>query len=183
MFSRMYAVGVLAIFGLGLVLIPDETLGRPVGSGGRAFSISSGLHHSMFRPISAQLAPLSFNRREFAARVPPRKVFGFGFTEGLFGFDFPVTPFGFAFPAGQLQFTAVQTVLGNCSSFYCTYYDPSHLTYVDPYRWPASRDLGLVTGAISGGTTPITYRRGCDTETVTVPLGDDKESSINIVRC
>jgi hypothetical protein len=181
MFGRMYAVGFAAIFGLGFGLTADESLSRPAGFGGRVFSISSGLHHFMLRPMSPPSVPPSSNRREFAARVPPRP-FGFGFPVSLFG-DFPV-PFSFGFPVTRFEFGPPESVPSNCFSFYCTYYDPSHSTYVDPYRRPPYRDPGTVTGPISGGVNPgIGYRRGCDTETVTIPLGDDKESSLKIVRC
>ncbi len=60
-------------------------------------------------------------------------------------------------------------------------YGPSD--YVDPYSQPAI-EQEIVTGAIPSGAYPVFIgRRGCRTQTVTVPSEDVGKRSINIVRC
>ena len=68
------------------------------------------------------------------------------------------------------------TVLGGAA------YGPSD--YVDPYFRPADAEPDLVTGAIPGGGNPVfVYRRGCFTQTVTVPSESGGKRAINIARC
>ena len=83
--------------------------------------------------------------------------------------------FGFA-PLLRRDGLAPLTVLGG------GLYGPSD--YVDPNYQPAYAEPEVVTGAIPGGGYPVfVYRRGCHTQTVTVPSEDGGERTINIVRC
>jgi len=68
------------------------------------------------------------------------------------------------------------TVLGGAA------YGPSD--YVDPYFRPADAEPDIVPGALPGGGNPVfVYRRGCRTQTVTVPSEDGGDRAINITRC
>jgi hypothetical protein len=68
------------------------------------------------------------------------------------------------------------TVLGGVG------YGPSD--HVDPYFQPTDAEPDIVTGAIPGGGNPVfLYRRGCLTQTVTVPSESGGKRAINIVRC
>jgi hypothetical protein len=61
-------------------------------------------------------------------------------------------------------------------------YGPSD--YVDPYFQPADVEPDIVTGALPGGGNPVfVYRRGCLTQTVTVPSEGGGKRAINITRC
>jgi hypothetical protein len=68
------------------------------------------------------------------------------------------------------------TVLGGSA------YGPSD--YIDPYLQPVAAEPEIVTGAIPGGAYPVFVgRRGCLTQTVTVPSEGGGKRAINIVRC
>jgi hypothetical protein len=78
----------------------------------------------------------------------------------------------------QIDFSAPPLPLRACSSFYCPHYDPSHATYVDPYRSPYG------SAPPSGrGVGPAPPRQGCDSETVTISADGDAERSIRVLRC
>jgi hypothetical protein len=196
---------VVVVSSLGTVIVPDQAFGRGAGFGGRAPSISSGLRGSSLKPTvhaSPPAEPLP-NRRQLAVGVPPRPQFGLGFPFGdrfafsrfgyrfpfgLFGYGLPFDPFGFGllpgpydfgFPPTQYDVGAPPPVAG-CPTFYCTYYDPSESTYVDPYYGPWTRDPSAILGLIR----PIYVNRpACNSETVTVSSGDNEERTIKVVRC
>jgi hypothetical protein len=177
MVSRIYVAGFLATFGLGFVLGLDETSARTVGSTGKTFATFSGLRMSAMRPIFHAFAPSTpqaFKGGEFGFRVLRRPAVGFGL---------PLSQFDFGFPVNQFYFDAGDSAPRGCSSFYCTHYDPSHSTYIEPHRWTPYADPAIVTGAMSGLLNPVIVdRRSCDSETVAVPFGDE-ERPIKIVRC
>jgi hypothetical protein len=167
MVSRIYPVGLIIVFSLGLMLVPNETFGRSRGVGTMS---PSGFHPSTrstsdFHP-SAMSAPIhrpSLNE----SSLQHRHQFGFGFP-----------------------------LLGSAGIYsYGTYSEPSNATienppvyidqsnppieYMSQYSWPSKAEP---TSSNSDRYVYV-YRPGCNSETVKVPSEDGKEYSINIVRC
>ena len=159
MISRMSAAGLASALSLGLMLASTETFGRGGGFGGRSFSPSQGAHMHGFRAPGHVFAHVARWRRQFGFGVPL-------FAPGAF--------------------------LHGYGTFVNGYDAPGFLPPVapPPYVEPEVT-TGIIPGgpAVYGGAYPFPiHRRGCQTETVTVPLEDSEnkgevESSINIVRC
>jgi len=180
--ARQIFVGFIAVFALASVIVPDQAFGRTAGLGGRPFANSSRQRGSTIRPAfgAARLSqPFALNRRQSAFRVAPRLPFGFGFLPGEFGFGSPFYPYGYGLPPIESDLGIAPPAFDGCTSFYCTYYDPSESTYVDPYR-PSSRDPSTLLGLAK---PMYINRNGCDTEAVKVPSARGEERTIKIVRC
>jgi hypothetical protein len=167
MVSRIYPVGLIVVFSLGLMLVPNETFGGSRGVGTRS---SSGFHPSTrstsgFHPstMRASIHRPSLN----ASSLQHRHQFGFGFP-----------------------------LLGSAGIYsYGTYSEPSNATnenppvyidqsnppseYMSQYNWPSKAEP---TSSISDRYVYV-YRPGCNSETVKVPSEDGKEYSVNLVRC
>jgi hypothetical protein len=106
----------------------------------------------------------------------------FGFSGGFHAPSLR-TPFlahrrAFAFDRLRRQAGLVPlTVLGGSAL-----YGPSD--YVDPYPQSVAIEQEIVTGSIPSGGGPVfVVRRGCRTQTVTVPSEEGGDRSINITRC
>ena len=155
MVSRGIAAAFIVIFSVALMLVPNETFGRSGGGiSGRSSSRSSASHSStMNRPSSHANARSLHNRHKHKG-----------------------------------DFRGLPIVSGIYSPG--TYYAP----WDAAHRYPPN-DIDLnsppsnaqpesdVTSPIPDRYQVYEYRRGCPSETVTVPWEDDKEHSINIVRC
>jgi hypothetical protein len=187
--TRRILAGCVVIFSIAIV--PVEAFGLTAGRGGHAVSISSGLRGSTFRPAlhaAPRSRPLLFNRRRSAFGVPPRSPFGFGFPLFPFDYGFPFGPFGFGFPPGPYDYGVPPTqfdlgapaAFSGCASFYCTYYDPSEETYVDPYNRPWSSAPSTILGLVKPA---FISRQGCDSEAVKVHSEGGEERTVNVVRC
>jgi hypothetical protein len=182
---RRILAGCLVILSIAIVPVGASGAGR----GGRAISISSGLRGSPLRPAfraASPSGPLLLNRGQSAFRATPRSPFGFGFRRSRFAYGFPFGPFGLGFwpsdfgaPLTPFDL-GVPGALGNCASFYCTYYDPSEATYGDPYYRPWPGDPGTMIGLLKPA---FIHRAGCDSEAVTVHSEGGEERTIKVVRC
>jgi hypothetical protein len=157
MISRVRAGGLVAIFCVGVVLVPGETFGRGGSVGGRSFAVRS--FGSGFRPPALrQQAQLHPHHQGFG---PQRRRLGFGFYPfaGYGGgyYDSGYGPFDYVEPSGQPVAAEPET---------------TGAIPPPPYPYPGA------------GLRPLmAYRPGCTTQTVTVPSETGGESSINIVRC
>jgi hypothetical protein len=180
MVSRKRVIGFATIFCLTCVVAADGTLARTAGFGGGGLPVLLGLHNSTsMAPLHGSPPPAPvLGHRRFTFRASPARQFGFGFPPTTFGYGFSGSPFDYSSQVVQINFNAPPPPLGACSSFYCTYYDPSHATYVDPER---SRYDSPPT--IGRDVSPVQRRQSCDSETVIVPAGDHRERSVTILRC
>jgi hypothetical protein len=175
MVSRM--VGVAVIFWAASAFAADGTFARMAGFG---FSVTPGARNSTSTAPSHATPPWVAlpGHRDFTLRALPSRQFAFGFPLTTFGYGFLPSLPDYNLQMVQIDFSAPPLPLGACSSFYCPYYDPSHATYVDPYRsrYGSARPSGCDVG-------PAPTRQGCDSETVTISADSDAERSIKVLRC
>ena len=145
------------------------------------------VHAMITRVYAAGLVAVLCFGSVFAPNEAFARFGGFGGRSFAFssGFHAPAlrTPFlahrrAFGFDRLRRQAGLVPlTVLGGSAL-----YGPSD--YIDPYLQPLAVEQDIVTGAIPGGGNPVfVYRRGCRTQTVTVPSEDGGDRAINITRC
>jgi hypothetical protein len=164
MVTRIYTAALIAVFSLGLMLVPNETFGRSGGVSGRS---SSGFHSSTMR---VPIHPLSPN----ASYLQHRRQFGVGF---------PLIGSGGVYSYGT--YPEPSDVTQYNPSVYVIQSNPPP-TEIKQDRPPSYANPEIVTGGSVLGyvnQVVVVYHPGCSSETVTVPWDDGKEHSVNIVRC
>jgi hypothetical protein len=167
MVTRIYTAALIAVFSLGLMLVPNETFGRSGGVSGR---LSSGFHPSTrstsgFHP-STMRAPIH-RPSPNASYLQHRRQFGFGF---------PLIGWGGVYSYGT--YSEPSDATNENPSVYVDQSNPPSV-YINQYSPPSNAEP---TSSISDRYVYV-YRPGCTSETVTVPWEEGKEHSINIVRC
>ena len=157
MLIRRYAAGLVVTIGVILTLVPNQAFGRSGGFGGRSFAIAPAFRAPIVRP--------SLGFRSPALRH------SFLWHRQRFGFGAPLTGAGSYYGDWGYPYYGDAGYVGPYNQ---PYYQPS-------YAYPD----GAVSEVASGFTPPVAHRRGCESQTVSVPAehGEKRSVDVNIVRC
>ena len=165
MVTRIYTAALIAVFSLGLMIVPNETFGRSGGFGTRS---SSGFHPSTMRPPTHQPS-------RNALSLQYRRQLGFGVpllgAAGIYSYGTYSEPSNAPYSEPSNATNEYPTVYVNQSN------PPS--VYINQYSPPS---IAEPTSSISDHYVYL-YSRGCSSETVTVSWDDGKDRTVNIVRC
>lgn len=154
MLIRMYAAGLTVVIAMLFTLTPADAFARSGGFGGRSFAMAQGFRAPAFRQSLGFRSAVFRQSLAFRSRIWRQSLFD----------------------RGRYGLGALWARLGG------SYYDPSD--YFDSYYQPSYAGPNIATAEIPGATNlPVIYRRGCESQTISVPSEDGGERSINIVRC
>ena len=175
MVTRIYTAALIAVFSLGLMIVPNETFGRSGGFGTRS---SLGFHPSprstsSFHPPT--MRPPIHQPSRNALSLQHRRELGFGLpllgAAGIYSYGTYSEPSNAPYSEPSNATNEYPTVYVNQSN------PPS--VYINQYSPPSNAEP---TSSISYRYVYI-YPRRCSSETVTVLWDDGKDRSVNIVRC